>query len=98
MMQGSRLRSLLCSWARSSARNGGAEDQPTERRRRGLRANPPICARDGMGSFTHAAATNGPPPCSDELVLIGIRRRGGAARDVDLGEDVADVPINRLLA
>src|SRR5437868_15145631 len=98
MMQGSHLRSLMGSWARSSAPDGGAKDQPSEWPRRKLRANPPICARRCVGSFTHAGAANGPARPSDELVLIGIRRRGGATRDVDLGEDVAHVSIDRLLA
>ena len=39
-----------------------------------------------MGSFAQDTT------CSDELVLVGVARRGGARRDVELAEDVAHVP------
>jgi hypothetical protein len=35
---------------------------------------------------------------SDQLMLVRVRRGGGSAVDVDLGENIAEVPSNSLLA
>jgi hypothetical protein len=61
-----------------------------------LRGNTPIAPGDGVGDFpqTQAASFGG----SDELMPVGEGRRRGSRGYIELGEDVADVPIDRLLA
>jgi len=56
----------------------------------------PNCAWNGVGDFPQmqAASFGG----SDELVLVGEGRRCSSRGNIEFGEDVADVPINRLLA
>jgi hypothetical protein len=65
-----------------------------EKVQRALRGDTPIALGNGVGDFPHAASFDG----SDELVLVGEGRRRGSRGDIELGEDVADVPIDCLLA
>jgi hypothetical protein len=65
------------------------------RRRKSVSAHSSSARRRAIRQTTRSVRPRDP---SDQLMLVRVRRGGGSAVDVDLGENIAEVPSNSLLA